>query len=86
VSPQDFGWAAGVLRSVVVDCEEHLPAADVAAIWEFVDVAGLGLAFETLCTQLYEYEISVDAEAIRRLTQLGEYFGLNPRLWLDLKS
>ena len=86
MSARDFDWAAGVLRSVVMDCEGLLPATDVANIWEFVDVGELGLAFETLCTQLYEYEAAVNAEVLRSLGELREYFGLDSRLWLDLEG
>lgn len=65
----------GVLRSVVIDCEELLAKADVATIWEFIDVGEPGLALETLSTQLDEYEAQVPVETQSRLSELRAYFG-----------
>ena len=69
-----WDWAMGVLRSVVIDCEGALPAGDIATIWEFIDVGEPGLALETLCTQLDEYEVPVSAETLSRLDQLRAHY------------
>ena len=46
-----------------------------------IDVGELGVAFENLCTQLYEYDVMVDAETKSSLAAIGGYLGLDLRLW-----
>lgn len=53
----------------------------ISRLWEFVDVGEIGLAFETLCTQLDEYDIQVEVEAAERLEELGTYFKVDPAMW-----
>jgi hypothetical protein len=84
VSIDDFDSAAGALRSLVIHYEGTLPASDITNLWEFVNVGELGLAFETLCTQLDEYDIQVGAEAAERLKELGAYLKVDPAMWQRL--
>jgi hypothetical protein len=74
MTDRSWDWAVGVLRSVVIDCEESLPTADITTIWEFIDVGEPGLALETLCTQLDENEVRVSAETLSRLGELQAYY------------
>jgi hypothetical protein len=82
------GWdaAVGSLKAVVVALEAELPAADVASIWELVEVGELGISFENLCTQLYEYEVIPDPELLGTLAEVGAFLGLDPDLWRRLES
>lgn len=80
----DFDSAAGALRGLVIAYEGALPASDITNLWEFVNVGEIGLAFETLCTQLYEYDIQVEAEAAERLEELGAYLKVDPAMWQRL--
>lgn len=81
------GWdaAVGSLKAVVVALEAELPAEDVANVWELVEVGELGISFETLCTQLYEYEVIPDPQLLRTLAEVGAFLGLDPDLWTRLE-
>jgi hypothetical protein len=81
MSIDDFDSAAGALRGLVIQYEGTLPASDITNLWEFVNVGEIGLAFETLCTQLYEYDIQVGAEAAELLKELGVYLEVDPAMW-----
>jgi hypothetical protein len=48
--------AIGALRAVTLTVEGLLPQRDISSIWELIDAGEPGIAFENLCTQLYEYE------------------------------
>jgi hypothetical protein len=74
----------GSLRAVVVAAEGLLPPRDIRAIWELIDAGEPGIAFENLCTQLYEYEATPDGPSRRALAEIGAYFKLSPDLWLRL--
>jgi hypothetical protein len=67
-----------------VRVDNELPSGDVERVWELIDVGELGVAFENLCAQLYEYEVMVDAETKSSLAAIGGYLGLDPRLWESL--
>jgi hypothetical protein len=81
----DWDSAVGALRAVVVRVESDLPPGDVQSVWELIDAGELGVAFENLCTQIYEYEVAVDQATRSSLTAIGEYLGLDKRLWEVLK-
>jgi hypothetical protein len=74
MTDRSWDWAIGVLRGVVIDCEGHLPTADMTTIWQFIDVGEPGLALETLCTQLDENEVPVSGETLERLNELRAYY------------
>jgi hypothetical protein len=48
-----------------------LPASDVDSIGVLIDAGEIGVALETLCTQIYEYDVEVDAAQRARLEDLG---------------
>ncbi len=56
------------------------------------DFAGLvragepGIAFENLCTQLYEYDIVVNREVLGELKVVGSAMGLESKYWDRLKE
>lgn len=74
------------LREFIAEFREFLSNTDVFYLSEFVDVGEFDLAFETLCTQLYEYEISLSDETVDRLAAIGTGLELDPRLWEDLRG
>jgi hypothetical protein len=82
------GWdaAAGSLKAVVVTVEDELSAGDIASVWELVEVGELGIAFENLCTQLYEYGVVLDLQSLRTLGEVGSYLRLDPELWQRLET
>ncbi len=73
-----------VLRAVVVAMEGALPAADVENAWGLIDAGEPGVALENLCTQLYEYDVTVPRPVLAQITATGESMGLDPDLWTDL--
>lgn len=80
----DWDSAMGTLRAAVIAIEGQLPSSDVANVWELIEAGELGVAFEILCTQLYEYDVAVNDTTLAALSELGRYFMLDPRLWEDL--
>lgn len=73
-----------VLRAIVVALEGRLPAADVENAWGLIDAGEPGVALENLCTQLYEYDVTVPRPVLAQITAAGEAMGLAPDLWTDL--
>ena len=73
------------LRAVVVELEAKLPASDVESAWGLIDAGEPGVALENLCTQLYEYDVSVPQQVLSRIAASGEAMGLPAELWTDLR-
>lgn len=78
--------AVGALRAVTVAVEDLLPQADIKSIWELIDAGEPGIAFENLCTQLYEYNVTPDEPSQEALAEIGTYFGLDADLWERLAT
>lgn len=70
-----------------MDAANGLPADDIANVQSLIDAGEWVVAFETLCTQIYEWEISLRAEVVRDLEGLGSSLGADPaltdHLWED---
>ncbi|WP_136040863.1 MULTISPECIES: MafI family immunity protein [unclassified Microbacterium] len=64
-----------------------LPAEDYENVQSLIDVGETLVAFETLCTQIHEWEISLRPETIRGLEVIGSALGgdaaLTNHLWED---
>jgi hypothetical protein len=73
--------AVGALRAVTVTVEDLLPSCDIRSIWELIDAGEPGVAFENLCTQLYEYEVTPDEPSREALAEIGTYFRSDTDLW-----
>jgi hypothetical protein len=59
------------IAALIKEFRGKLPASDIEGCIELCDQNEYGLAFENLCTQLYEYEISISQkqfEIIKDLT------------------
>jgi hypothetical protein len=63
----------------------HLPAEQVKEMTELVNAGEPGVAFENLCTQLFEYDVSVEDRAMGKLRGIGDAMGLHPKYWERLK-
>ena len=61
--------------SRATDASPELPAKDVDLIRQFIQVGEFLLAFETLCTQLYEYEVVLSHTRASLLRQIGIALG-----------
>lgn len=64
------------LRSALADAA-GLPDRDVESVQVLIDAGELGVALETLCTQVYEYDVEVTAGLRSRLEDLGEQLGVS---------
>ncbi|MDX2974579.1 MafI family immunity protein [Kribbella solani] len=72
-----------------MDAADGLTPEDIANVQALIDVGEWAVAFETLCTQIYEWEISLRAAAIRDLEDLGSALGVRKEftavLWEDAR-
>ena len=70
-----------------MDAASGLTSEDVSNVESLIQVGEWLIAFETLCTQIYEWEISLSAELVRDLEDLGSALGarkeLTDHLWED---
>ncbi|HEY5978167.1 MAG TPA: MafI family immunity protein [Microlunatus sp.] len=80
-NPRD---AEDALRSLV-DVEKELPASDAGNVRELLDAGEVSLAFDTLCTQLYEFDIRISPVSKATLDAVGRRLGLDPELWTVLE-
>ena len=78
--------ADGTLRGVVIVLEPFLSAADVESIWESIDAGERALAYDTLCTQLYEFDVHVGEDVYATLEALGTYYAFEPSMWQVLRA
>lgn len=70
-----------------LDAAVGLTPDDISNVQSLIDVGEWLVAFETLCTQIYEWEISLEPDVIRDLEGLGTALGarreLTDHLWED---
>lgn len=71
-----------LLKEVIKDLSEN----DVRQIIEFIEHSERGIAFETLCTQIVEYDIPLSLQFYEKATQVGLSMGIEPVYWLALKK
>jgi hypothetical protein len=77
--------AADAMRAVVILLDGILPSRDSTNVWELIDAGEPDLAFDTLCTQIYEFDIQLDQSIWMEIAQIGSYLNLNSDLWMVLK-
>ncbi|MBI3893436.1 MAG: MafI family immunity protein [Candidatus Wallbacteria bacterium] len=65
---------------------QGLTGADIEQVEELVQAGELGVAFENLCTQLYERSVVVPTWQIEELSAIGSVMGINPDYWEILAS
>ena len=53
----------------VMDGVAGLPSEDIANVESLIQVGELAVAFETLCMQLFEWEVPLTAQQVEELTQ-----------------
>jgi hypothetical protein len=66
---------------LIMDFANDLPLHDVEQIEGLVQVGERAVAFENLCTQIYEYDIRLPSELRDTLVSTGEQLGVAPRYW-----
>lgn len=73
------------LRTVVLELEPHLQATEVEDILDYIDHNEPGVAFEMLCSQLYEHDAELNLRLAERIAELGSAMGLPARKWEILR-
>ena len=58
-----------------MDAAVGLSADDIDGVESLIRAGERLVAFETLCTQIYEYDISLDPDLLRRLVEVGRSLG-----------
>ncbi len=83
-TPED----ATVRLHQVMDAAIGLTPEDVSNVESLIQAGEWLVAFETLCTQIYEWEIALSAALVRDLEDLGSALGarkeLTDHLWEDV--
>ncbi|HRD56152.1 MAG TPA: MafI family immunity protein [Parachlamydiaceae bacterium] len=74
------------LNELINEANTKLPIDDIKNILEFIENNEFGIAFETFCTQLYEYDIKISSEFYEKIVFLGQSINIEPSLWLPLKE
>ena len=74
------------LRELLDELSERLTTADCDQVRELVDANELGVAFENLCTQLFERDAVCSLEQHRRIESIGNAIGISADYWKNLKS
>jgi hypothetical protein len=70
---------------LVMDAARDLPLHDVEQIEGLIQVGERAVAFENLCTQLFEYDIRLPADLRGTLVSVGEQLGVASRYWERLE-
>jgi len=63
-----------------------LPEQDISNVTSLIDNDEFGEAFDILCTQAYEYDISIDNAFLEVATEAAELMGLKNKNWEFIKE
>jgi hypothetical protein len=77
----DWGEVAAELYALLAETASDLPQQDRDNVASFIEAGEFGVAFETLCTQMYEYDASPSPDALAQLAALGRRLKLEPGVW-----
>lgn len=72
------------LQRIAERLASRLPSDDLTRIREFLTVGEPGLALETLCSQLCEYELRLEKGDVAELRALARGYGLENKLRPEL--
>lgn len=73
------------LNLMLFSVRGSLSESEVSTIQEYIDVGEWKLAIETLCTFLYEKNISVSRQSYRLIEKAGESLGIDIDTWKILE-
>ena len=77
----DWADIESELTAVLANVADELPAQDQENVASLVGAGEFGIAFETLCTQLYEYDVTPTPDDLARLAAVGRRLELDPSTW-----
>ena len=66
---------------LVMDSATELPLGDIDQIEQLLRAGERLVAFEALCTQLYEYDIRLTPQLLGLLASVGKQLGAAARYW-----
>jgi hypothetical protein len=69
-----------------MDAARALPLGDLEQVEDLIQVGEQCVAFENLCTQIYEYDIRLPLYLRVLLGEAGRQLGVAPRYWEQLKG
>jgi hypothetical protein len=64
-----------------MDAAGGLPTHDVEQIEGLIEAGERAVAFENLCTQLYEYDVKLPRDLQGTVVSIGKQLGVAPRFW-----
>lgn len=74
------------LYELLNEINNKLPKEDINRIVEFLENNEFGLAFETFCTQLYEFNIPISSTFYEKISFYGQSIEIHPSIWVPLKE
>ena len=74
------------LTLLLNEVKDALPPNDTKLILEFINHNECGLAYETLCTQIYEYDIHISSEFFDKIFSIGKLLEIEPFIWMPIKE
>lgn len=71
---------------LAMDAARSLPLGDLEQVEDLIQVGEQRVAFENLCTQIYEYEVRLPLYLRGLLSEVGEQLGVAARYWERLEG
>ncbi len=71
---------------LVMDAARSLPLRDLEQVEDLIQAGEQRVAFENLCTQIYEYDVGLPSYLRGLLAEAGEHLGVAPRYWERLDA
>jgi hypothetical protein len=69
------------LASILEESKPWIPPEQLSDMTELVRAGEPGVAFENLCTQLFEFDAVIPPDLRERLRRLGEQMGIASDFW-----
>lgn len=73
-------------ESIIKDLGSNFRKIDRDEIIELCIHRECGIAYEMLCTQIYEFDIKISKKLFERIKKLGIFLEMNSDNWEDLKK
>jgi len=71
---------------LAMDAARSLPLGDLAQVEDLIQAGEQRVAFENLCTQIYEYDVRLPLYLRALLAEAGDQLGVAPRYWERLEG
>ena len=81
MTSNDWAHIRSELEVVLANVAGDLPAQHQENVASLIDAGEFGVAFEILCTQLFEYDVTPQPDDRARLAAVGRRLELEPSVW-----